>query len=47
MKRILASFATAGLLTAAVLTATASAGSASSPLPLENEPIVWSGDTLG
>ena len=47
MKRILASFATAGLLTAAVLTATASAGSASAQLPLENEPIVWGGDTLG
>ena len=46
MKRTLASLATAGLLTAALLTATASAGSASSQLPLENEPIVWGGDTV-
>jgi hypothetical protein len=46
MKRTLASLTTAGLLTAALLTATASAGTASSQLPLENEPIVWGGDTV-
>ena len=46
MKRTLASLATAGLLTAALLSATASAGTASSQLPLENEPIVWGGDTV-
>ena len=46
MKRTLASLTTAGLLTAALLTATASAGSASSHLPLENEAIVWGGDTV-
>jgi len=46
MKRTLASLATAGLLTAALLSATASAGTASSHLPLENEPIVWGGDTV-
>ena len=46
MKRTLASLASAGLLTAALLTATAAAGTASSQLPLENEPIVWGGDTV-
>ena len=46
MKRTLASLATAGLLTAALLTATASPGTAGSQLPLENEPIVWGGDTV-
>ena len=46
MKRTLASLATAGLLTTAPLPATASAGTASSNLPLENEPIVWGGDTV-
>jgi hypothetical protein len=45
MKRTLASLTTAGLLSAALLTATAPAG-ASSNLPLENEPIVWGGDTV-
>jgi len=46
MKRILASLATAALLTAGLLAAGASAGSASAQLPLENEPIVWGGDTV-
>ncbi len=49
MKRILATLATAGLLTAALVTgsAPATAGHASpstSQLPLENEPIVWGGN---
>ena len=46
MKRILASLATAALLTSGLLGAGASAGSASAQLPLENEPIVWGGDTV-